>query len=218
MTSQHATAVVVIVVFLVICTTADQTQQQRSPVAPRPNKRQKMSVGIPAPDRALRQANPHVGYHYHRDFVPTKLRTAISDYSDGWARMVLELDKKLMKQGRLNMGAWEPEFAQRMWDGLVGEDPERLDMLRLPSRPGWRPVGFSSYILPCVYLEQGAEFHIHMDYPRHHNETSGESLPPDFESRDPERPVNWVRARLYARSVMSRGTASSSQRSWRWAC
>lgn len=149
---------------------------------------------MPHPDDAV-LAGGALPYRYLPDFMTDpEWRQKVVEFADAWAE---NHPKRLNSyHGRINSGVWDPQLAQDLWDALVGDDPERIDALRLPTRPGWVPIAFSPYLLPCVYLRKGAEFGIHLDPPTHYDPETGDWIPANYDTGF-EGPTNWGKLVLY---------------------
>ncbi len=147
------------------------------------------ALPMPAPENADLTQPP---YRYHPGFIPTELRAEISDYITAWDRA-----QRGDMNGRVNSVIEDMEMASRMWNLLIGSNETRRDMLRMPTRPGWRPVAFSHSIIPCVYRKSGAEVHIHRGNPHHHDPKTLAYMDATFETTVPGHRVNWSKFLLY---------------------
>lgn len=160
------------------------------------------AMPMPAPEKACLTQAP---YRYHPGFISAELCVDISDYITAWDRTQLR-----DTEGRVNSVTEDMEMASRMWRLLIGSNETRRDMLRLPTRPGWRPVAFSHSIIPCVYRKAGAQFHIHRGNPHHHDPKTLQHVEATFETTVPgdgpvgttpaprrAHRVNWSKFLLY---------------------
>lgn len=106
-------------------------------------------------------------FSYYPDFLATAPdKTAwnkTTAYLDQWLERRSDLVKKDRHDGRFHYVEWEPRLVDELWEALIGNNPHRQDMLRLPTRPGWTPVAFTAHLVPCVYFRREAAFPPHMD-------------------------------------------------------
>ncbi len=112
---------------------------------------------VTPPPQLQKEAIP---FRYHLDFMAKgKPRAMVSEYIQKWLAAQPNYPIK-----RVNRILKDKQMAQKLWDELIGDDPARKELLRLPTRPGWIPIGFGEDVSPCVYKFKGANFPAHLDH------------------------------------------------------